>query len=278
MLQFHKYIQVIFANAFSSTPLNLGWHNRELLPLVALRCEDNIVLQVQRGLVITLQRLEVHHEVVLDGEDGVGGQPRVVLGVELGCAALEVGVSDLIVGLVFASSLSQDSGRGKGRETHHDVNMSRSHRMTVQKLKELIRRPIRGQRVRRGVVAVQPVLALLVGPELAAQVVGLLVLGILEVVLAVGAGLPDVEDGAGDGLAGDEVGDGAVHEGDAALGVGVLDDGRAVVAEGGVGRPEGAEDGGGGGVDVAFGYDLVGDFVDEAEGKDVLARYAFFSL
>lgn len=52
-------------------------------------------------------------------------------------------------------------------------------------------------------VAVKPVLAVLVGAELAAQVVRRLVLGVLEVVLAVGRGLPDIEDGAGDRLARD---------------------------------------------------------------------------
>lgn len=113
-------------------------------------------------------------------------------------------------------------------------------------------------------VAVEPILAVLVGLELAAQVVGRLVLRVLEVVLAVGAGLPDVEDGVGDGLAGQQVGDGAVHEGDAARGVGILDDGGAVVAEGGVGGPEGAEDGGRGRVDVALCHDFVGDFINEA--------------
>jgi hypothetical protein len=34
-----------------------------------------------------------------------------------------------------------------------------------------------------------------------------------------------------------------VHQSNAAGGVGVLDDGAAVFAEGGVGRPEGAQDG-----------------------------------
>lgn len=141
--------------------------------------------------------------------------------------------------------------------------------MSVHQRQQLIRRPVCRQRIRRGMVAVEPVFAVLVGLELAAQVVGRLVLRVLEVVLAVGAGLPDVEDGVGDGLAGQQVGDGAVHEGDAARGVGVLDDGGAVVAEGGVGGPEGAEDGGGSRVDVALGHDFVGDFINEAVGDGV---------
>jgi hypothetical protein len=128
-------------------------------------------------------------------------------------------------------------------ETHHDVNVSRAHGVAIHQCEQLVSRTIGRQRVGSGVVAVEPVFAILVSPEFAAQVVGALVLGVLEVVFAVGAGLPDVEDGVGDGLAGEKVCDGAVHQGDAALGVGVLDDGAAVLAEGGVGRPEGAQDG-----------------------------------
>lgn len=131
----------------------------------------------------------------------------------------------------------------KKKKTHHDVNVGRAHGVAIHQRQQLVRRTIGGQRVGSGVVAVEPVFAVLVGLELAAQIVGGLVLRVLEVVFAVGAGLPDVEDGAGDGLAGQQVGDGAVHQGDAAFGVGVLDDGAAVLAEGGVGRPEGAQDG-----------------------------------
>lgn len=113
--------------------------------------------------------------------------------------------------------------------------------------------------------AVEVVLALLVGTELATEVVGGLVLGILEVVLAVGARLPDVEDGAGDGLAGDDVADHTVHLGDAAVGGNaVLEDLAPELAERSIGRPEGAENGGGCGVQLALGDDLMGDLIDEA--------------
>lgn len=148
---------------------------------------------------------------------------------------------------------------------YHDVDVRRSHGMPVHELEQLVRRPISGQRVRRRVVAVEPVLPVLVGAELAAQVIGRLVVRVLEVVLPVGAGLPDIEDGVGDGLAGQQVGDGAVHQRHLAVLVGVLDDGIAVLAEGGVGRPEGAEDGGGGRVDVALSDDLVGDLIDKPD-------------
>ncbi len=107
------------------------------------------------------------------------------------------------------------------------------------------------------------ILAIGISPELPPQVVIGLVLGILEVVFAVPGGLPDVDDDAGDALPGDEVRDGAVHEGDLAA-VRVLNDASAELAEGGVGAPEGAEDGGGGGEDARFRGNLVGDFVDKA--------------
>lgn len=123
------------------------------------------------------------------------------------------------------------------------MNVSRAHGVAIHQRQQLIGRTIGRQRVGSRVVAVEPVFAVLVGLELAAQVVGALVLGVLEVVFAVGAGLPDVEDGVRDGLAGEQIRDGAVHQSNAAGGVGVLDDGAAVFAEGGVGRPEGAQDG-----------------------------------
>lgn len=115
--------------------------------------------------------------------------------------------------------------------------------MAIHKLEQIVGGAVSGQRVGGRVVAVEPVLAVLIGTELAAEVVWRLVVWVLEVVLAVGRGLPDVEDSAGNGLAGEKVSDGAVHLADLAVRGRVLDDGGAVVAEGGVGRPEGTEDG-----------------------------------
>src|SRR5690606_35382980 len=106
-----------------------------------------------------------------------------------------------------------------------------------------------------------PVLALVVGAELPAEIVGALVLRVLKVVLSVCRGLPDVEDGARNWLAGEEVGNSAVHQTDTPFRVRVLDDRGAELTEGGVGGPEGAEDGGGGGFDIALGDDLVGNLV-----------------
>lgn len=147
--------------------------------------------------------------------------------------------------------------------TYHQVNVRRSHGVPVNSLEELVRRAVGGQGVGGGAQAVEAVLALVVGLELAAQVV-VRVRRVLEVVLAVAAGLPHVEGDVGDGLVGDEVADYAVHVCDLAL-VRVLDDGVAELAPGGVGRPEGAQDGGGGGRVVGvFGFDVVGDFGYEA--------------
>jgi hypothetical protein len=107
------------------------------------------------------------------------------------------------------------------------------------------------------------ILAIRICPELPPEVIISLILRILEVVFAVRRRLPDVNDNAWDALLGDEVGDGAVHEGDMAL-VRILDYAAAELTEGGVGAPEGAKDGGGGREDAGFGGDLVGDFVNEA--------------
>ena len=51
---------------------------------------------VLAGGRVVLDGLEVDHEVVLDGEDGVGREPGVVLGVDLGDDGLVVFVGDLI--------------------------------------------------------------------------------------------------------------------------------------------------------------------------------------
>ena len=51
---------------------------------------------VLAGGRVVLDGLEVDDEIVLDGEDGVGGEPRVVFGVDLGDDGLVVFVGDLI--------------------------------------------------------------------------------------------------------------------------------------------------------------------------------------
>lgn len=68
--------------------------------------KDDVELQLAGGSAartlvlaggrVVLDGLEVDDEVVLDGEDGVGGEPGVVLGVDLGDDGLVVLVGDLI--------------------------------------------------------------------------------------------------------------------------------------------------------------------------------------
>lgn len=56
----------------SRPPLQVRLGGTKLLALVARGCEDDIVLEVEGGLVVALEGLEVHDKIVLDGEDGVG--------------------------------------------------------------------------------------------------------------------------------------------------------------------------------------------------------------
>lgn len=208
--------------------------------VVLLQGHLDVVLQVQGGLGVVGLGLEVHNEIVLDSEDGVNGKVGVVAGVDLVDDGGVFGVGD------------------------HKVDVGGTHGGAVHESEKNTGGAVGGQGVRSGVVAVPVELSVLVGGELAAQVV--VGLGwVLEIVLAVGRGLPDIEDGTGDGLAGFHVTDGTVHEGDATIGLGVLDDAVAESAEGSVGGPEGAENNVGGGGDTILSDDLVGDLIDETE-------------
>ena len=217
------------------------------LALVALGGKEDVVLEVEDGLGVTLKGLEVNNKIGLDSEDGVSGQPGVVLGVELCGAALEIGVRN------------------------HNVDVSGPHGVAVHQGKQIPRGAVLGQAIGGGVQAVEPVLALLVGLELAAEVVGGLVLRVLEVVLAIRRRLPNVEDSAGDGLAGGDVTNHTVHLGNTALGGNaILEDLAAEGAERSIGRPEGTQDRGRGGINVTLSDDLMGDLVNEAV-KSMLA-------
>ena len=212
--------------------------------MVLLQRHVDIVCQVQVGLGV-VRGLEVDHQVILDGKHRVDAQMRVVIGVDL------------------------VDHRGIVRVRDHQVDVSRTHRGAVHEVEQHSGRTVGGQRVRSRVVAVPVELAVLVGNELAAQVVVRLV-GILEVVLAVGRRLPDIQHRADDGLAGLHVLQHTVHVGDLAIGVGVLDDGVAERTEWRIGRPEGAEDDIRGRRDTFVGGDLVGDFIDQAASVSVL--------
>lgn len=149
---------------------------------------------------------------------------------------------------------------------HGQVMREKMSENEVHQPQQLSRRPGGINRILGGLQAVEPELALLVGLELAAQVVAALVLRVEGVVLAVGARLPHVEDGVGDAKPGVDVLDDAVEEGDLAVLGQVLHDRGAVVAEGCLGRPEGAQDGGRRRLEALVGDDFVVDFVDKAGG------------
>lgn len=86
----------------------------------------------------------------------------------------------------------------------------------------------------------------------------------LEVVFPIRTRLPDIENGAWYPFT-REVPDCAMHERYAsALGRGIDDDALAQLAKGCVGRPKGPEDGGRCWVGACFGYDFVGNFVDQS--------------
>jgi len=128
----------------------------------------------------------------------------------------------------------------------HEVNMGRAHGGAVHEVEQHTGGTVGGQGVGSRVVAIPAELSLLIRLELSAEVV-LGLGGILEIVLSIGGGLPDIEDGAYDGGASLHVGEHAVHVGDLAIGIGVLDNAVAEGAERSVGRPKGAENDVGGG-------------------------------
>lgn len=136
--------------------------------------------------------------------------------------------------------------------------------MSIHELQEGIAWSVGWQRVGGRVIAVEPVLSVLVGSEFSAQVVRGLVVRVLEVVFAVGASLPNIEHGSGNGLSGEKICDCAVHESDLATRSWVLDDGAAIVAEWRIGRPEGSKDRGRSRINVAFSDNLVCDFINQA--------------
>lgn len=70
----------------------LGCEHDVKLELASRSTTGALVLASGR---VVLNGVEVDNEIVLDGEDGVGGEPRVVLGVNLGDDGLVVLVGDL---------------------------------------------------------------------------------------------------------------------------------------------------------------------------------------
>ena len=83
--------------------------------------------------------------------------------------------------------------------------------MAIQQLQQHTSRSIRRQAVRRRLQAIKVVFAIRICSELAAQVIICLVFGVLEIVFAVRGRLPDIDDGIGNTLSGQQVGDFSVH-------------------------------------------------------------------
>lgn len=213
--------------------------------VVLLQSHGDGVVHVQSGLGVISLGLEVDNQVILDSEDGVDIEVRVIAGVDLVDDSGVVGVGD------------------------HQVNVSRTHGRAVHEAQQNTGGTIGRQRVRGRVVAVPVELALLVGAELAAKVV-LRLVGVLEIVLAVGGSLPDIKNGTDDGSTGLHISQNTVHVGDLTVGVGVLNDRVAKSAEGSIGRPEGAQNDVGSGGLALLGDDLVGDLIDEGlETNDI---------
>jgi len=206
--------------------------------VVLLQSHGDRIVQVQSGLGVISLGLEVNHEIILDGEDRVDIQVRVIAGVDLVDDGGIVGVGD------------------------HQVNVSGTHGGTVHEVQQNTGGAISGQRVGSWVVAVPVELALLVGSELAAKVV-LGLSGVLEIVLAVGGGLPDIQNSAGNGGTGLHISENTVHISDLTVGLGVLNDGVTQSAERSIGRPEGTQNNVGGGGLALLSDDLVGNLIDQ---------------
>lgn len=250
---FHKLLPLYTALSLplskhypKASPSKLGRvrirHQHARIRLILLRQQLDIILNIQHcplGLVLG-SRLEIQQQITLDSGHSIRLQPRVITRVQLRRDANEIRVRD------------------------HDVDMRRPVGVSPHDAEQLSGRTRGVDGVLCRLEAVEVEVALAVGAELAAEVVLGLVLRIVGVVLAVGAGLPHVEDGVGDARPGVGVEDGAVEVGELAVLGHVLDDAGAEVAEGGVGGPEGAEDGGGGGLGAGVGDDGVVDLVDEA--------------
>ena len=220
--------------------------------MVLLQSHADVVLHVEGGLGVVGLELEVDDEIILDGENRVNVEMRVIAGIDLVDNGSVVGVGD------------------------HQVNVGRAHGGAVHDVEQDTGGTVGRQGVGSWVVAVPPELSLLIRFELSTEVV-LGLVGVLEIVLAVGGGLPDIENGADNGSAGLHVGENTVHVGDLAIGVGVLNNAVAEGAERGIGRPEGAENDVGGGGQTLLGDDLVGDLIDEANEDPSVIVFLEFS-
>lgn len=155
----------------------------------------------------------------------------------------------------------------------HHVDVGRAPGVAAHESEQLSRGTGGVDGVLGGLQAVERELAVLIGAELAAEVMTSLVLGVENVVFAVGAGLPHIEDGVGNGLASLSVRDDTVEESELSIRWHVLDDAGTKLAEWGIGGPERSEDGRGGRVNTVRGLNLVVDLIDETK-QELLAMFS----
>lgn len=121
------------------------------------------------------------------------------------------------------------------------MDVSRAVGVSTHNLEQISRRAGGVNGVLGRLQTVEPEFAVLVGAELASKVVSGLVLGIEDVVLAVGAGLPHVEDSALDALAGLDVPNNAVEKRELSIFWHVLDYAATKLPEWCFGGPERSE-------------------------------------
>lgn len=112
-----------------------GW-----LPRPISRNQQDIVFHTQLGVTVTLERLEVHNEIVFDGKDRVTLEVWVVVGKDLICYGLVVIVADLLIGGVISSSRHRIGGTDDGINMlglpYHEVYVCGPHWMAVHHVQE----------------------------------------------------------------------------------------------------------------------------------------------
>ena len=158
------------------------------------------------------------------------------------------------------------------RMTYHHVDVSGSHWVAIKELEELVCWTVLRKRVCGRAETLETVFSLAVGLELSSEVVVGLVVWILEIVLSVGRGLPDVDCDIWDWLLGGHVGNNTVHVGDQAAWSWVLDDATIEFSPWSVGAPERTEDSGGGRGVIGLGGDVVCDFGHETRSSQQNGR------
>lgn len=84
-----------------------GW-----LPRPISRNQQDIVFQTKLGVTVTLERFEVHNEIVFDGKDRVTLEVWVVVGKDLICYGLVVIVADLLIGGCHQLGPAQERRQG----------------------------------------------------------------------------------------------------------------------------------------------------------------------